>query len=94
MPDKPSKIFDRPLRNMSGNTTDERALQAINLVKTKRPDLWARFIEHEEKDESYRDIAEDIDALIRAEMNATVLDCVDRSFEIRKQVRREAGLTY
>jgi hypothetical protein len=93
MPDIPSKIFDRPLRNMSGNTTDERVLQAIQLVKA-RSDLWAKFTEHEKKDEGYSDISEELAKLIMQGMNATVMDYVDLSFEIRKEVRRQAGLTY
>jgi hypothetical protein len=93
MPDKPSKIFDRPLRNMSGNTTDERVLEAIQLVKA-HPDLWAKFTEHEKKDEGYNDISEELAKLIMQGMKATVMDYVDLSFEIRKEVRRQAGLPY
>ncbi len=93
MPDKPSKIFDRPLRNMSGNTTDERVLEAIRLAKS-RPDLWAKFTDHEKKDEGFGDIAEELAKLLAQEMNATTMDCIDLFFEIRKQVRRQAGLPY
>jgi hypothetical protein len=46
MPDKPNKIFDRPLRNLSENATDERVLEAIKLAKT-RLNLWACSAEHE-----------------------------------------------
>jgi pyruvoyl-dependent arginine decarboxylase (PvlArgDC) len=89
MPDIPSKIFDRPLRNMSGNTTDERVLQAIQLVKA-RSDLWAKFTEHEKMDEGFGDIAGELAKLLAREMNATTMDCIDLFFEIRKEVRRKA----
>ena len=94
MPNKTSKIFDRPLRNMSGNTTDEKALLAISLVKSKRPDLWERLTAYEKKNEVYGDNADELQQLLSKEMNATIMDCVDLGFEIRKQVRCEAGLPH
>ena len=94
-PPLPSKVFDRLLRNFSGNNSDEKAMQAIQLVKEKRPDLWQRFTEHEKKDEGYKDISPELDQLFRTHMGAANLfELMDFSFEVRKQVRREAGLPY
>ncbi len=91
----PSKIFDRPLRNLSGNNSDERSMQAIQLVKEKRPDLWAKFTEHEKNEEGYTDIGTEINWLFKQYMGvSSVLEQIDLSFEVRKQVRREAGLPY
>jgi hypothetical protein len=93
MPDKPSKLFDRPLRNMSGNTTDERVTQAIQLVK-EQPDLWAKFTEHEKKNEGYADIGEELAKLLSREMKAMTWEFVDLSFEMRNEVWRQAGFAY
>ena len=94
-PPLPSKAFDRPLRNFSGNNSDDKTMQAIQLVKEKRPDLWQRFTEHEMKDEGYTDICAELDQLFRKYLGAANLfELMDFSFEVRKQVRREAGLPY
>ena len=90
-----SKVFDRPLSNLTGRMSDERALEAIRLVKEKRPDLWERFTKHEKCDEGYADIGAELDALLMKEMGASsMLECLDLTFEIRKEVRRQAKLPY
>ena len=90
-----SKTFDRPLRNFSGRMSDEGALEAISLVKEKRPDSWERFTQHEKRAEGYADIGAELDALLMKEMGASsILACVELKIEIRKEVRRQAKLPY
>jgi len=53
------------------------------------------FTEHEKNDEGYGDISEELDQLFREHLGVTtILEEVDLAFEVRKQVRREAGLWY
>ena len=70
-------------------------MKAIQVVRELRPDLWTMFTEHEKNDEGYGDISEELDQLFREHLGVTtILEEVDLAFEVRKQVRREAGLWY
>ena len=95
MADTPSKIFDRPLSNLSGKNTDERTLKAIELVKSTRPDLWDRFLKFEQEGDNLDYVAGQLHVLLTKAMKVTnTLELIDLRMEIRKQVRREAGLEY
>ena len=73
--------------------SEEEVQTAVELIKNERPDLWARFTEHEKNDETYKDIAADLRSLLsKLSFVQTLTDMTELLFRIRKQVRLQSGL--
>ena len=66
---------------------------AVNLVKTKRPDLWASLVELEKLEDGLGDKVRELhDLFLEVAGVESVMDTSYLIREIRKQVRIEAGL--
>ena len=73
--------------------SEEEVQTAVELIKNERPELWARFTEHEKNDEGYRDIAEDLLSLLsKLTFVQTLADKAMLLSRIRKEVRRQSNL--
>jgi hypothetical protein len=66
---------------------------AVERLKTKRPDLWAKWKSDEEMAEGFGDIADDITALLKPlGMTQPLRETTQLLRELRTPVRLEAGL--
>ena len=66
---------------------------AVELIKSERPDLWARFTEHEKNDEGFTDIGQDLRSLLtKLALTSTISDMTALLRRIRIEVRRQTGL--
>jgi len=64
----------------------------VMIIKKERPDLWERFVEHERRDEGYRDIAQELRAILHKNFEELLsADCSQLLFQIRTVARRESG---
>ena len=72
---------------------DAEVSEAVDLIKSKRPDLWARWVEHEKRDEGYSDIGDDILRLLTTHFTSLgASKCILLRGLIRVEARRDSGL--
>ncbi len=66
---------------------------AAGAIKSSRPDLWQRWMEHERHDEGYSDISRDLLVLFHKRFALPGLaDATQLLRQVRREVRIEAGL--
>ncbi len=71
----------------------EQIDSAVQLIKGERPDLWARFREHELKDEGFTDIVQELITLLnQLRLTNALPEMTDLLRQVRATVRRELGL--